>query len=370
MGEVGNFLNWTIGGFYFEADGTITSRINIGYNGLDFINGPDEIPSTTYAVFANAIANVTDRLTLVAGARYTRDKKGYFFRRTAPDGGVIPALNAINNVRAPDFIDSRIDYRVALSYEVARNTIAYGSISSGFKGGGVNPRPFFPVQAASFDPETLITYEIGLKSDLLDNTLRFNISAFYNDYSDVQLTFNNCSAQFPGFGAPCSLPANAGDATVKGVELEMVFAPTPELRIDGSFSYLDFQFQTLRPFTGVALTARPPYTPETTWSIGGEYSINTALGTFKPRVDLSYQGSMFTAPDNSALGQIDAVTLLNASVRFTPQAHPEWSITIEGRNLTDALYYQERRDVRAGTGTAYGSPALPRTFNATLKYQF
>ena len=91
----------------------------------------------------------------------------------------------------PDhFEDTRIDWRVGLDYHFSDNFMTYVQTSTGYKGGGVNPRPFFPEQRASFAPETLTAYEIGLKSTLFDRRMRLNGAVFYNDYKDIQLTLS------------------------------------------------------------------------------------------------------------------------------------------------------------------------------------
>jgi iron complex outermembrane receptor protein len=83
--------------------------------------------------------------------------------------------------------------------------MTYAQIATGFKGGGVNPRPFFVQQAVPFNPEKLTAYEAGFKSDLLDRHLRVNGAVFLNKYKDIQLTVNNCP--FPGVPpTPCALP--------------------------------------------------------------------------------------------------------------------------------------------------------------------
>jgi iron complex outermembrane receptor protein len=113
--------------------------------------------------------------------------------------------------------------------------MTYVQWATGFKGGGISPRPFSAAQAVPFDPEELESYELGVKSDLFDRTLRINASVFYSEYTDVQLTLASCPQY--GVGLPCAVVANAGDAEVKGAELEVNYRPIPGLSIDGSYSF-------------------------------------------------------------------------------------------------------------------------------------
>ena len=101
--------------------------------------------------------------------------------------------------------------------------MAYVSVGTGYKSGGVGPRPFNAEQAIGFGPEKLTSYEIGLKTDLFDRKVRFNTAVFYNDFKDAQLVLLSCP-QFGGPG-PCALPQNAGDAKVSGVEVEITAMP-------------------------------------------------------------------------------------------------------------------------------------------------
>ncbi len=159
--------------------------------------------------------------------------------------------------------------------------MVYGSVATGYKGGGVNPRPFFGPSAGSctapgyvapapcnqlgsFRPETLLTYEFGFKSDFADRRVRLNGAVFFNNYDDMILQLSACPS------APCLKPTNVGKAKVKGVELETTIRPIDGFTIDGSLSYIDFQYKTVGT-SGIPLTAVTPYTPEWTYSFGAQY---------------------------------------------------------------------------------------------------
>lgn len=384
-GAIGEFADWTLGAFYFNSDSELVGRIGLGYVGFDFIHGPDPVETTNTALFANGIFSLTDRLELALGARYSEDEKDYTFRRSNPDGStiqpcvappgdpsnppncLIASLDGANSL----YQGERMDYRAALSYELTEDLMVYGSYATGYKGGGVNPRPFYDVQAVTFEPEEMETYELGVKAEFFDNRLRLNTAIFFNQYSAIQLTFNDCTALFgPTFGVPCLLNSNAGDAEVEGAEVEFDWSPTSNLLIDGSVSVIDFQFQNVNAATGIGLNSVTPYTPELRWSLGVQYDFDTSFGTITPRLDASYQDDVFTAPDNTELGRIEAYTLLNGSIRFT-SPDQSWVFGIEGRNLTDELYYTSKFDqTPALAGVAYGSPALPRTFAVSIRRNF
>src|ERR1019366_6433673 len=101
----------------------------------------------------------------------------------------------------------KVDYRVNVDYRWNENLMTYAEVSTGFKGGGISPRPFIASQVVPFAPETLTAYEIGAKSDFLDRRIRLNVSLFENKFKDIQETLLSCpqfSLGIPGF--PCAVP--------------------------------------------------------------------------------------------------------------------------------------------------------------------
>src|SRR5690606_18351729 len=257
--------------------------------GIDFIHGPDTTPSTTKAVFGTATIRPTDSFSLTGGIRYTKDEKTYTYFRSNPDGTVpfenwspadlpvLPICEAFQGLpvtipgvptsigNSPNcllsgifgisdsFEGDRLDWRVVADYRFSDEFLLYASVATGFKGGGVNPRPFFGPSAGecdapgyvapdpcnqlrAFDPETITTYEIGFKSDLLDRRLRLNAAAFFNKYEDIILQLSACPS------IPCQQPRNVGTAEVKGFELELSAYPVDGLTLDASMSYIDFEY--------------------------------------------------------------------------------------------------------------------------------
>ncbi len=379
-GKAGDLLEYTVGGFYFDQETPETGRIDLAYVAFDFIHGPDPADDTNWAVFGHGIFHFMDKLDLSLGVRYSDDKKTYTYARHNPDGSDIQPcigppgtpgnppnclISTLNGV-STTFEGNRTDYRAALSYRWTDALMTYLQYSTGYKGGGVNPRPFYNVQAVTFKPETLDAIELGVKSQFLDNTLRVNAAVFTSNYKDILLTLNDCAALFPpGFGFPCLAPVNAGDADVEGAELEVSWQPIRGLQMDGSYSYLDFSYSSLNypsTDTGVDLDHVTPYTPKYKWSLGVQYEMSLGAGTLTPRVDVNAQDKMYTDAPNTDLGTIDSYTLMNARLAWQ-NGEKDWVIALECRNLTDELYYTTKTNqVPAAAGSAYGAPGIPRTF--------
>ena len=215
----------------------------------------------------------------------------------------------------------------------------------------------------------MLSYELGLKTDLFDETLRLNTAVFFNDYSDVIVTLFECTGVVGApFGAPCFLPINAGEAEVSGFELEFDWAPTDALTIDGSLGIVDFEYTETNGT--LPLSTTQPFTPDTTWSLGAQYEWETGFGTITPRVDVVYQDDMFSAPANSPFDLIESRTLVNAAIRWTSE-DDAWVVALEGQNITDEYYLAQQVDFTGGgQGFGYGNPGLPATWTLALRRNF
>jgi iron complex outermembrane recepter protein len=390
-GEVADgFFQYTVGAFYFDQDGALNARVDLAYAGIDFIHGPDTTPSTSKAAFFNGTINASEQLSFIGGLRYSKDEKTYTYFRSNPDGTVpgpgpcpffLGAATAgptgIGNPpnclllglynESDSFKGDRWDWRLVTNYKFTDDLTGYASVATGYKGGGVNPRPFFGSsspnsQLKSFNPETLTTYELGFKSDLLDRHLRLNGAVFLNKYDDIILTLLACPT------SPCLQPNNVGKADVKGAELEMTAYPVDGLSIDASLSYLDFQYKRLAN-VAVTLGMVTPYTPEWTGSAGIQYDKETASGTFSTRVDGTFQSEMFTAAINNGSSRLPSRVLTNARLSYTT-TDKDWQVALEVQNLLNKYYMHSVSDIVSSLGVWTGNPGLPRTYAVTVKRKF
>ena len=400
-------LEYTVGGFWFDQNGTLNARVDLNYAGIDFIHGPDTTPSTSKAAFVNATFHITDAWSVSGGLRYSRDKKTYTYFRSNPDGSVPGPLPCAFFLGAPtagptgigndpnclllglynisdQFKGHRWDWRAVTNYQVTDDVMAYASVTTGYKGGGVNPRPFFgpavPAlnQLKAFNPETLTTYEVGFKADLLDRKLRLNGAGFYNKYNNIILTLTACPT------APCLQPNNVGKADVKGFELETTFRPVESLTFDGGISYINFKYKSatfaytspngLISYPALVGTTVPasgitPYTPELTYSVGAQYDQPLAKGTLSFRFDGSYQGSVYTDALNTALSKVPHYFLGNGHITYKSE-DDSWQVTLEVQNIFDKYYMLTVSDISDSLGEVTGQPGMPRTWAMTVKKNF
>ena len=416
--ELTDKLSLTVGGYYSDEETTYYTLQDIRYVAaaipgvgllpifpLQFI-GNDPVRTKSKAGFATAIFNVSDALTVTAGLRYTKDSKAYTYFRYNLDGrtinGFLDGVGAANGIgyngpngtalsgRTALFEGDRVDYRASVDYRFSEQVLAYGTVSTGYKAGGVGPRPFNAAQARGFGPEEVTSYELGLKTDLMDRKLRINAAVFYNDFKNAQLTLLSCP-QFGGPG-PCALPQNAGDAKLKGVELEVLAMPVDGLQFDASLSHLSWDWKCVNPaVVGGAsgpcssnpavvglLAPQPRGLMKLKWNAGVQYEFPVGNGgSITARLDTSFQDKLVggdlvaSAGTPSALyGQVDSYNLSNARVTWR-NAERDLEAAFEVTNLADKYYFVSKFDLTgAGAGAIAGQPGRPREWAVTLKKKF
>lgn len=420
-------LEWTAGAYYVDQSRALhIGQIDLYYAQLNFIHGPDLTPSDSQAIFAHTAWTLTDKLGLSVGYRKTEDSKFYQWQRHNPDGSaIVPCLPGLpggaNSLLNPPncaifgfsglsqtFESERDDYRVALDYRITDNVMVYGQVATGYKGGGINPRPFFAMQIATFGEEEVDSNELGVKTTFADGRIRLNGALFQNDQKGIQLNQATCEVPIPQagqtaqtgpfgpffIGAPCAKPANVGDADVSGVEFEMSIAATDRLSIDLMAASLDFQYTRLSPSvahssvvpggTGqMDLSMKQPYTPENTWAFGIQYEFPlSGGGSLTARVDSAFQDEVYTQavnysnntavqPANDRLtAWIDGYTLSHARGTWR-SAGGDWEAILDVSNLTDEIYYQNIVD---GVYTTVGYQAAvigaPRMWTLAFRKSF
>ncbi len=285
---------------------------------------------TTRAAFAHMTYSVTDELRLIGGARYNFDEvsKGKTVSSLCPFGSgnssnpdeatLLPPLNSLHACSTiasfvPGFYVNRVSppiskkfeqfsWKLAAEYDLTPDTMLYGSVSTGYKAGGISDRNA-QGDARFYQPEKNINYEIGIRSRLLDNRLNLSLTGFWTDYKDLQVsTVRNID------GVPKTVFTNAGKSRSRGVEFEFAYAPTPKDRITGFATYLDARFrQFVTP--DVFLTAPGDNTPviidaagnrlagSPEWAFRVAYSHIFDLGsagTLTPLVATYYQSKSYT----------------------------------------------------------------------------
>ena len=364
---------WTLGGFYSDQDTFwpyVQDLRSSNPAGLQFASLGEVVNAESFALFAHASWEIVAGLTLNGGIRRTEELKEYQFSRRTLTGGAHPRLGTLDGLIGT-YKETRWDYRANLQYAFSPDVMAYVQFSTGYKGGGINPRPFFVEQVQPFASEALKAYEAGLKSDLLNGMVRFNVSAFFNDYTDLQLVLTSCPNFTPGGApAPCAMTANAGDAEMKGFEIETSISPVDGFTVDGTLSYLDFQYTSLNAaVTSVALANVAPYTNDWKWSLGAQYEIGLPGGSsLTPRFDLAYQSEFFVTGSNSPASRVPSSTLLNGRLTWRSESG-NTDVSLQVTNLTDS-YYIAGAFENLQSGFAVHQPGRPREWALSVTQRF
>jgi iron complex outermembrane receptor protein len=375
-GKVGSVIDYTIGGFYLDQVTTYPTHQVLDYviPGVNFeFLGDDPIQETDYAGFANAAWHIVQGLDLNAGVRYTHQEKDYTYNRYNPPtiggGGSLFFPPGFSGTQGK-FSGGKTDYRVDLDYRWIPELMTYVSVSTGFKGGGTNPRPFIASQIVPFGPETLTNYELGIKSDWLDHSLRVNLAGFYSKYKDIQVVLLSCP-QFSGGNAaePCAAPVNGGDAKIYGVEFEGSYR-LGGLTIDASASHQHFEYTDINPQSGIPQGSPQAGFQPLKWSVGAQYDAHLGNGgTVSPRMDFIYASGYQTVAVPDAFSYLPGYHELNARVSYRPEAD-KWEAAVVGTNLAGKLWYTQIFDLSGQSGADYGIPTAPRTVWVEFKKKF
>jgi iron complex outermembrane receptor protein len=233
----------------------------------------DPTISESYAAFGEATFDVTPRLHVTGGVRFTHDRKT---RRGATlfdldDGSTITLQ--VNDARRTF---GKTTWRLGLHYDLTDAGIVYATASTGYKAGGFNDgceigkgtACALPADALYYDPETLTAYEAGVKLRFAADRLRLNAALFHYDYSNLQLSqiSNVC-------GGPCQVTTNAARAKVDGVEAEATFVPSDRHRLDLGATYLDARYDRFFPIENISFSGKQlDHTPKFTASAAYRYT--------------------------------------------------------------------------------------------------
>jgi iron complex outermembrane recepter protein len=191
-----------------------------------------EQKTESFAGFGQVEWPLAEKLTLVTGLRYTNERKNFSGGSTFVSDllGRIPLASTVDSITAND-----LSGKIGLNYKPSSELLLYVSASKGFKSGGFNAAfASSPIQLAPFNPEKLWAYEAGWKSTLLDHQLTFNGSVYYYDWRSFQAQVVTVNG-----GVPIQILSNAGDAEIKGAELEFNWQPSRKISGNLALNFTD-----------------------------------------------------------------------------------------------------------------------------------
>ncbi|MBV1878437.1 MAG: TonB-dependent receptor [Pseudomonadales bacterium] len=315
----------------------------------------------TWGVFANSDIRLSDELTLSLGVRYTEEEKeAQVAIATLSTAGDLPAgaflggcTNSGRITCGPDFTDdddwSNVTPRIALQWYFSDSSHMYASYSKGFRSGGYNLRNTNSRQRPGpWDEESQDSYELGMKTELLDGKIRFNAAVFLNQIEDM---IREVITEDPDTGGSLQVISNTADADVSGVELDVNWLATDNLLIYANVGYLDDEYQEiladlnldglvpgdLNPDGSVNnddLGLTLPRLAHWTASIGGNFDIPMQAGLITLRLNYNHRTAGFFSDSN--VDTLPSHDELGAGISFT-SADEKWKLSLYGKNLLDQV---------------------------------
>jgi len=388
----GDRLQGLLGAYYLDARARNIFDVILGTTSPVALPGLTtstfgNVKTQTYALFGDLTFDITERLAVSVGGRYTIDKREAvvirrnLLRGASPEFGGLPDAGRQLGALTSDFRGKEtfkeFTPRASVTFKPNDDNTIYASYSKGFKGGGFDPRGLSTaapdingngVREAGeifdfflFDPETVDSYEIGYKASLFDRRLRFALAGFYADYKDVQVP-GSVGAVINGVPTFVGVTTNAGAATFKGIEAEATatllrdFAGAgSRFNLSGTFGYIDAEYdEFITNVAGfdangnatpgsraqpvdVANFRRIQNTPEYTASGTADLTLPLAGGDLSALTTVSYRSKTFQFETPSPFLDQPGYALVDASLIYN-FAGDRITIGLHGKNLTDKQY--------------------------------
>ena len=373
-------FSWMLGAFYsndeVETDNYIelteVSAINdpdFGLGGLDLAWGYLQ-ETESMAVYGNTEFALNDKLTLVAGLRYSDESREFRNAGTflAFDGELLDAdaiffgedfdgeLTPFTS-QDDEISEDRFSGKLGLDFRASEGVLIYGSVSTGFKSGGYfGDFTFDSSELAPFGIEEVTAFEAGFKATMADGSLQINGAIFNYDYEGIQTVIATDAGTFP--------LTNAEEATINGAELDLNWAPTESLDMRLAIGLLDHELEDARLGSAVPNAADMQATGIVRYRFMASEKLQVELQT-----DFKYTDEAFREAYNDPILKTDSYTLWNGRIAVSnPSA--SWVLSIWCNNLTDEVYYPQGFDLQALNGTYMKFLGAQRTVGVNLHYSF
>ena len=331
-----------MGAFYFDSSFGVTSVD--GYYGATTVYHGNE----SWAVFGQSTYNLTDRWDITGGVRYTYDEKTFWVGQQNVDGFALVTGDAsIQNYDPLKVDDGQVSWELSSNYRLTDTTSVFGRVASGFRAQSIQGRDVAFEKAPSVaDSETITSFEVGAKSDLLDDSLRLNGALFYYTIDDIQLSAIGGETQGNQL-------INADKGVGYGFEVDAEWRATKSLVVGGGFSYnnteLKDQNLLVAPCGSGACTPTDPaggnglvfidgnpfpQAPETILTVNARYDIPVSTGEIYIYGDVARQGDtnlfLYESMEYRTNGNFEAglrIGYLNFDNNY--------EVALFGRNITD-----------------------------------
>jgi outer membrane receptor protein involved in Fe transport len=327
------------------------------------------------AVFGEVSFDVTENFTITAGGRWFEYERTFNLQQQSPEGfSGFSRTDAQTNTKDDDIVG-----KLNLTYRIDDDRMVYFTWSEGFRNGGANPVRPASILPLEFSPDTLTNWELGAKTEWLDNRLRLNVAAYLMEWDDFAVQIEDPQPGVFQLGF-----VNLPTAEIQGIEAELAFVVNDSWQIDATLGYNDAEISeattlTLTDENGVDFVrevekgARLPLTPDWSAALGVEWRGRGQLLNAQPfaRLDVAHVGEVVSNLEGfeSVVGQAGAATL-------APYETGDLRIGLEGARWTGSLFVDNITDERAVTfrNNRWAKPRTsivrPRTYGLQLRYNF
>lgn len=370
---VGNMLDrrldYIAGIYYFQEKG----------DGFDIIWTPMSdvethrmigVENKSYAVFGQTTYtpdSFGSRLHVTVGARWSKDEREAKMRQAfGPIGG---ALTPPANIGDGDKTFSDFSPSLVVAFDLSDEVNVYAKVVKGYKTGGFNPRASSIARFnEGYDKEKLVSIEAGIKSRWLDDRVQANMAVFRAKYDDMQV--NTLS---DGNNPTVTDLLNAGEATIKGVEMDIVAVLARGLSVGFNYGYVDPEYRKIKTATGedIADEFRFIHVPKNNYALDVNYTYgNLPVGTLRANINYTWQGREFSNTPR-IFGQVYGIKsygLLNARLSYgdIPFLSGDLEFSVWGKNLEDKEYLT----AHFNSGLSSGIYGAPRTVGADVTYRY
>jgi len=362
-------VDYILGWFYFEEQAKESS---LNRNGITTTSRTFHTDYSSQALFGQASwrpETFDDKLRLTLGLRYSQDDKA-----ADQSLSLVP-----DEVFSGEGDWSNLSYTLIADYKLTETVNAYAKVSTGYNSGGFNIRDtaIDPLTGTisfetPYDEEELITYELGLKAELLNKRVRVNAAAFYTEFEDMQTT--ETRALCAGGALFCTKMDNAGSAEIDGFELEVIALLTEGLSMEASYAYLNYEIIEFITSDGRDLSEQKvtQLSPDHSGSLALVYDFpQLPVGNLTARVDASYRGEVFfdsiEHKNEHILG--DDRVLLNARLGLSDISLGDGTLRVAlwGKNLENKEYKVHGINFGRFANNVYGEP---RSYGLDFTYEF
>ncbi|TLM74335.1 TonB-dependent receptor [Microbulbifer harenosus] len=351
-------LRWQLGGFYYDSDLDVTS-IDGFYGATTVRHG-----NTSWALFGQTSYDFSDALTGTLGLRYTYDEKSLVVGEQNVDGfALVIDAASIQDYEPVEIDDGQLSWEASLNYVLNDESSVYGRIAEGFRAQSIQARDVaFEGSPSIADSETITSFEVGYKADLLEDTLRLNVAVFYYQIDDIQLTA-------VGGGGNFNRLLNANKGVGKGFEVDLEWVATDNLLLTAGAGFADTEIQDAGlttaycgsgqctvtdpvPVDGLAMIDGNPFqsAPESVFNFTLRYSLPVGSeGEIFLFTDWAYQGethlALYTAEEYTIDNQFEGGLRLG----YTSFVG-DYEMALFGRNITDEENIKGQIDFNNLTG--------------------